>query len=398
MTAHALVHGSVRLVAFAPERLLDPDVRAVLAKVEVVADPVLSKGYPGQRAAHVEVELNDGKIHQHFQPFRKGDPEMPLTDDEVNDKFLELAMPVIGDPAARELLAALWQLEKRPDAVFDFTSRPRAAPRARRAAMRALLWVGSMAVLLGGGAAWAAELSVKPIRFILPFPPGGGTDTLARIVGQRLGENLGQTMVPDNRPGAGANIGAEIGRPRAGRLHTLTMGNVAHAINMTLYAKPGYDLARDFAPRSHCSRRPRTSGRASIGRAKSVQELIALAAAGPAQLRIIRQRQLRAPAAELFKSMAGVNLTHVPYKGGGPAVTSLVGGETVVGFATAPSVLQHQVQPAARARGDHAKAHGRRAGAADDCRKRCAELRREHLVWRARTRQNGSADRDATAR
>jgi 2-methylcitrate dehydratase PrpD len=124
--AHALVHGSVRLVAFAPERLLDPNVRAVLAKVEVTADPILSKGYPNQRAAQIEVELNDGKIHQHFQPFRKGDPEMPLTDDEVNDKFLELAMPVLGDPAARELLAALWQLEMRPDAVFDFTARPRA--------------------------------------------------------------------------------------------------------------------------------------------------------------------------------------------------------------------------------------------------------------------------------
>ena len=126
VTAHALVHGSVRLVAFAPERLLDPDVRAVLAKVEVSADPVLSKGYPGQRAAHVEIELNDGRVFKHFQPTRKGDPEMPLTDDEVNEKFLELAMPVIGDPASRELLAALWALDKRPDAIFDFTSRPRA--------------------------------------------------------------------------------------------------------------------------------------------------------------------------------------------------------------------------------------------------------------------------------
>ena len=126
VTAHALVHGSVRLVAFAPERLLDPDVRSVLAKVEVVADPVLSKGYPGQRAAHVEVELNDGKVYKHFQPTRKGDPEMPLTDDEVNAKFLELAMPVIGDAPARQLLAALWVLDKRPDALFDFTSRLRA--------------------------------------------------------------------------------------------------------------------------------------------------------------------------------------------------------------------------------------------------------------------------------
>ena len=124
--AHALVHGSVRLVAFAPERLLDPDVRAVLAKVEVVADPVLSKGYPNQRAAQIEVELNNGKVYQHFQPFRKGDPEMPLTDDEVNDKFLELAMPVIGDAPARALLADLWVLEKRPNAIFEFGTPARA--------------------------------------------------------------------------------------------------------------------------------------------------------------------------------------------------------------------------------------------------------------------------------
>ncbi len=126
VTAHALVHGSVRLVAFSPERLLDPNVRSVLAKVEVVADPVLSKGYPGQRAAHIEVELNDGQVFKHFQPTRKGDPEMPLSDEEVNDKFLELAMPVIGDAASRELLAALWALDQRPDSLFDFTSRPRA--------------------------------------------------------------------------------------------------------------------------------------------------------------------------------------------------------------------------------------------------------------------------------
>ena len=124
--AHALVHGSVRLVAFAPERLLDPDVRGVLAKVEVIADPVLSKGYPNQRAAQVEVELNDGSVVKHFQPTRKGDPEMPLSDDEVNEKFLELAMPVIGEVKSRELLEALWSLDKRPNVEFDFASRSRA--------------------------------------------------------------------------------------------------------------------------------------------------------------------------------------------------------------------------------------------------------------------------------
>ena len=125
VAAHALVHGSVRLSAFEPERLKDPNVRAVLAKVEVAADPELSKGYPNQRAAHVEIETVDGRKFAHFQPTRKGDPDLPLSDDELNDKFLELALPVIGDKVARQLLAVLWSLEKSRDVDFDFTSRER---------------------------------------------------------------------------------------------------------------------------------------------------------------------------------------------------------------------------------------------------------------------------------
>ena len=118
--AHALVHGSVRLSAFAPERLNDPNVRAVLARIEVKADPELSKQYPVQRAAHVEIELADGRVLQHFQPTRKGDPEMPLTDDELNDKFLELAVPVLGEPAARGLLAELWSLDRMKALEFGY--------------------------------------------------------------------------------------------------------------------------------------------------------------------------------------------------------------------------------------------------------------------------------------
>lgn len=117
--AHALVHGSVRLNAFLPERLNDPDVRALLGKIEAVADPELSKGYPTQRAAHVEIETNDGRRFTHFQPYRKGDPELPLTDAELNDKFLELATPVIGDAGARALLAQLWRTEKLKCVDYD---------------------------------------------------------------------------------------------------------------------------------------------------------------------------------------------------------------------------------------------------------------------------------------
>ncbi len=122
--AHALVHGSVRLNAFTPERLKDPNVRAVLAKVEVKADPELSKGYPGQRAAHIEIQLTDGRMFKYFQPTRKGDPEMPLTDTELNEKYLELATPVLGDALSRRLLDALWSLEKLDNVNFDFGPAP----------------------------------------------------------------------------------------------------------------------------------------------------------------------------------------------------------------------------------------------------------------------------------
>jgi 2-methylcitrate dehydratase PrpD len=117
--AHAMVHGSVRLNAFLPDRLNDPDVRALMKKIEVVADPELSKGYPGQRAAQVEIETNDGRVLSHFQPTRKGDPEMPLTDDELNDKFLELAEPVLGKAPARALLEQLWRTEALPAVEYQ---------------------------------------------------------------------------------------------------------------------------------------------------------------------------------------------------------------------------------------------------------------------------------------
>jgi 2-methylcitrate dehydratase PrpD len=125
--AHALVHGSVRLNAFLADRMNDPDVRALMKKIEVVADPELSKGYPVQRAAQIEVETNDGRTLRHFQPTRKGDPEMPLTDEELEDKFLELATPVIGEMRARSLLQELWRIEQLPSLDFD------AAPREERA-------------------------------------------------------------------------------------------------------------------------------------------------------------------------------------------------------------------------------------------------------------------------
>jgi 2-methylcitrate dehydratase PrpD len=121
--AHAVIHGSVRLNAFLPDRLADSHVRAMMKRIECVADPKLSKGYPTQRAAQVEIETADGRKLVHFQPTRKGDPEMPLTDEELNDKYVELAAPVLGDAAARTLLEQLWALETLKNCEFDFAGR-----------------------------------------------------------------------------------------------------------------------------------------------------------------------------------------------------------------------------------------------------------------------------------
>jgi 2-methylcitrate dehydratase PrpD len=136
--AHAVIHGSVRLNAFTPERLRDPDVRSLMQKVECVADPELSKGYPAQRAAHVEIDTVDGRTLTHFQPTRKGDPDLPLSDAELNGKFTELATPVLGEARARALLDELWRLEALPGVEFG---QPRAT-RPRKASTSAALRSG----------------------------------------------------------------------------------------------------------------------------------------------------------------------------------------------------------------------------------------------------------------
>ena len=123
VAAHALIHGSVRLNAFEPDRLNDRELRALMAKVELVADAELSKSFPRQRAARVEIETTDGRKLAHFQETRKGDPEMPLSDAELNDKFVELVAPVLGAAGARALLDRLWGLEK--ERTLDFAQRER---------------------------------------------------------------------------------------------------------------------------------------------------------------------------------------------------------------------------------------------------------------------------------
>ncbi len=120
--AHALVHGSVRLSAFTPERMRDPLVRALLPKIRVSSDPEMSRHYPTQRAALIDIDTVGGS-YRHKQETRKGDPDMPLSDTELEHKYIELAAPVIGDDQARTLLAMLWSLERAPNVEFDFSTK-----------------------------------------------------------------------------------------------------------------------------------------------------------------------------------------------------------------------------------------------------------------------------------
>ena len=169
----------------------------------------------------------------------------------------------------------------------------------------------------------------KAIRMIVPFGTGSTTDTLARIVGQKFTETWGQPVVIDNRGGAGGNIGTEMVAKAAGDGYTLLMAAGSHAINPSLYGKLPYDAVRDFAPVTLIGSAPQLLI-ASMGLpANSVRELIALAAAKPGQLRYASGGNGSPShlAMELFKSMARVDMVHVPYKGGDPVLVALLSGE-----------------------------------------------------------------------
>jgi tripartite-type tricarboxylate transporter receptor subunit TctC len=188
-----------------------------------------------------------------------------------------------------------------------------------------------------------AQYPNRSVRLILPFPPGGGTDTMARAVGPKLGEALGQQVVLDNRPGGGANIGPEIAAKSPPDGYTMLMITTAHAVNATLYTRLGYNLARDFVPVSLIGSTPQVVVVHPSVPARNLKELIALAKSRPGQLEFPSSGNGSAPhlAGELFNSMAGTKMLHIPYKGGGPAMVALVSGEGAVGFATAPSVIGH---------------------------------------------------------
>ena len=199
-------------------------------------------------------------------------------------------------------------------------------------------------LFLGAAAAGAQQYPVKPIRFIVPFAPGGGTDLVARMLAQRLPEALGQPVVVDNRGGAGGVIGAELAARAPADGYTLMLGSPGPlTINPNLNAKLPYDSLRDFAPVTLATISPFVLVLHPSVPAASVKDLVALARAKPGQLNYGSSGNgaVNHFSAEQFKALAGVNLVHVPYKGSGPATLDLVAGRLHLTFENLPTVLPH---------------------------------------------------------
>jgi tripartite-type tricarboxylate transporter receptor subunit TctC len=184
----------------------------------------------------------------------------------------------------------------------------------------------------------------KPIRLIVPFPPGGGTDIMSRVVGNKLTETLKWVIVIDNRPGAGGNIGVDLAAKAPADGYTIVMGQTSNlAVNPTLYAKLPYDSIKDLAPIAAVADAPVVLVVASTSPFKTLADVVAAAKAKPGMITLGTPGNgtVAHLAGELFQKAAGIKLQHVPYKGSAQAITDLLGGSIQIFMASVPSASGH---------------------------------------------------------
>jgi len=199
-------------------------------------------------------------------------------------------------------------------------------------------------LLFAGVVQAASSYPLRPIRMIVAYPPGGGTDQVGRVMAEQLTQTLGQQVVVDNRGGATGNIGTELAARAAPDGYTLLMGNVApNAVNVSLFRKLGFDPVKDFAPVSLVAITPNILVAHPSLPVKSIKDLIALAKAKPGTLNFPSAGVGSSShlAGELLKSLAGISMVHVPFKGGGPALVATIAGEVQIMFATMPAAMPH---------------------------------------------------------
>jgi len=199
------------------------------------------------------------------------------------------------------------------------------------------------AVFAGIGTASAADYPMRSVKWIVPYPPGGTTDVLARIIAQWLSEKMGQQFIVENKPGAGNNIGTEavVSAPPDG--YTMLLVNPANGINASLYKKLPFNFIRDIAPVAGIVRTPNVMTVTNSLPVKTVAEFIAYCKANPAKINMASSGSGTSVhlSGELFKYMTGCNMLHVPYKGAGPALTDLIAGQVHVFFDNLPSSAAH---------------------------------------------------------
>jgi tripartite-type tricarboxylate transporter receptor subunit TctC len=210
--------------------------------------------------------------------------------------------------------------------------------------MRTLFRIAA-ALAVAAAAPFAAAQSdypSKPIRFIVPYPPGGGTDVIARIVQNEMSKGLGQPVVIENRGGAGGAVGTELAAKAAPDGYTFLFTLSSHTINPLLY-KLSYDIERDFLPVSIIVSVPQLIAANVDAPAKSLKEFVAVAKASPGRFAFasVGNGTPSHIAGELLKLKTGIDVVHVPYKGGGPAVTDTIGGQVPFLFVTAPAAMSH---------------------------------------------------------
>ena len=194
----------------------------------------------------------------------------------------------------------------------------------------------------GTDAVRADDYPIKPVRLVVPYPPGGTTDLLARITGQYLSEHLGQQFVIDNRSGAGNNIGTEVAVNSPPDGYTLLLANPANSINATLYKRLPFNFLRDIAPVVGIVRVPNVMEVNPNFAAKTVEEFIVYAKGHPGKVNMASAGNGTSIhlSGELFMAMTGVKMTHVPYRGAAPALTDLIAGTTDVMFDNLPSSIE----------------------------------------------------------
>jgi tripartite-type tricarboxylate transporter receptor subunit TctC len=206
-----------------------------------------------------------------------------------------------------------------------------------------LLQTALGALCLTAGAAMAQTWPAKPISLVVPFPPGGTTDVLARALGEKLGQALGQTVIVENKPGAGATLGADYVAKSKPDGYTLLVGAVHHTIATSVYKKLGYDFQKDFAPVTTIALVPNVLVVSASSKVNSVSDLVAQTKAQPGKFSYGSNGNGTAQhlIGTQFANMTGAQILHVPYKGSGPIVTDLIGGQIDMSFDTITPVLPH---------------------------------------------------------